>query len=145
MKIRNVLAGLTLMPALIALAPAVSAKDALSYDKGMLLSMDSKSCGTAQDGGKSITGEILGTDSQHKKIQEVLCQEYVLQAEHITYRIRPKDDKHPTLLAVGDSVQFRIHKGKMYVRNPEGDQKEHEYTVLSMQPRADIRDSRTSQ
>ena len=145
MKTRNVLAGLALLAAPIALAPGMSAKDPPSYDKGMVISMDSKTCGTAQNGGKSLTGEITGSDSEHKKTQELLCQEYVLQADRITYRIRPKDDKHPALLPVGDSVEFRIYKDKMYVRNPEGDRKEREYTVVSMQPRTDVKDARNAQ
>jgi len=37
-------------------------------------------------------------DSQNKKTKELLCQEYILQAEHVVYRIRPTDEKHPVLL-----------------------------------------------
>jgi hypothetical protein len=144
-KIRTVMAGLTLLAALVGLASEVSAKDAPSYDKGVLLSMDSKTCGAAQNSGKSLTDQLVGSDAQHKKVQEVLCQEYVLQADRITYRIRPKDDKHPILLPVGDTVQFRIFKDKMYVRNPEGDRKEREYKVLSMQPRAEVKEARNAQ
>ena len=67
-----------------------------------------------------------------------LCQEYVLQTERITYRIRPKDDKHPVLLPVGETAQFRIHKDKLLLRVPEADGKEREYLVLSMIPRSDV-------
>ena len=126
-------------------APALLAKDPPSYDKGVLLSMESTMCGTSENGGKSMTGEILGTDSSHKKTQELLCQEYVLQGDRLTYRIRPKDDKHPLLLPVGESVQFRIEKDKMYLRNPEGDQKEHQYVVLSMQMRLDVKVAKNNQ
>jgi hypothetical protein len=131
--------------ALILLAStALFAKDPASYDKGILLSMQSTMCGTAENDGKTVAGEMLGTDSSHKKTQEVLCQEYVLQGDHITYRIRPKDEKHPLLLPVGQTVQFRIHRDKMYLRDPEGDQKEHEYTVVHMEMRQDAKDSETS-
>ena len=123
---------------------ALFAKDPASYDKGILLSMQSTMCGTSENDGKTVAGEILGTDSSHKKTQVVLCQEYVLQADHTTYHIRPKDDKHPLLLPVGQAVQFRIHRDKMYLRDPEGDQKEHEYTVVSMEMRQDAKDSETS-
>jgi hypothetical protein len=68
----------------------------------------------------------------------MLCQEYVLQTERLTYRIRPKDDKHPALLPVGETAQFRIHKDKMLLRVPETDGKEREYVVVSMIPRADV-------
>lgn len=134
-----------LMVVSFALAPHALAKDPPDYEKGLLLSMESTSCGYAENGGKSVTGEILGTDSAHKKTQELLCQEYVLQSEHITYRIRPKDDKHPTLLPVGEAVRFRIHKDRMYLMVPEGDQKEREYLVLSMQLRPDAKSAKNNQ
>src|SRR5437879_10318228 len=65
------------------------------YQKGTLLRMDSSSCGSQEKGGKSVAGELLGTDSQSRKTKELLCQEYVLQADHVVYRIRPTDEKHP--------------------------------------------------
>ena len=125
------------LPLALLLAPAALPKDRPTYDKGVLLSMESSTCGSAEKGGKSVSGEILGTDSSHKQVQEVLCQEYVLQGPRIVYRIRPTDQKHPVLLPVGESVEFRIHKDKLYLVNREGDNKEREYTVLSMQPRPD--------
>lgn len=118
-------------------APILLAKDAPSYEKASLLSMESSTCGMAEKAGKTVTGEILGTDSSRKQTQEVLCQEYVLQSDRIVYRIRPNDQKHPALLPVGESVEFRIHKDKLYLRDPEGDKKEREYVVVSMQPRAE--------
>ena len=136
---------LSLAAIVLFLAPVALAKDPPDYERGVLLSMDSTSCGYAENGSKTITGELLGTDGQHKKTQEVLCQEYVMQAEHLTYRIRPKDDKHPQLLPVGESVRFRIHKDKMYLMVPEGDHKEREYLVLSMQVRADTKTAKESQ
>lgn len=123
------------LAAAILTAPAAFPKDRPAYDKGMLLSMESATCGTAQKAGKTLAGEILGSDSSRTQTQEVLCQEYVLQSEHITYRIRPADQKHPVLLPVGESIEFRIHKDKMYLFDPERDRKERQYIVVSMQPR----------
>ncbi len=114
------------------------AKDAPAYEKGVLIQMDSSSCGYAEKDGKTIAGEIFGTDGQHKNTKVVMCQEYVLQTQRIIYRIRPKDDKHPVLLPVGESAQFRIHKDKLLLRVPEADGKEREYLVLSMTPRSDV-------
>jgi hypothetical protein len=139
MKLRIALGALILLA-----STALFAKDPPSYDKGILLSMQSSKCGTAENDGKSVAGEILGTDSGHRNTQEVLCQEYILQGDHITYHIRPKDEKHPLLLPVGQAVQFRIHRDKLYLRDPEGDQKEHEYTVVSMEMRQDAKDAETS-
>ena len=130
---------LTMFSASVALA-----KDPPSYDKGTLLSMDSSMCGTAEKGSKTVAGEILGTDGQHKNTEQVLCQEYVLQGDRIVYHIRPTDTKHPILLPVGDSVGYRVHKDKMYVLDREGDQKEREYSVVSMRVREDAKDTRNT-
>ena len=138
-------AGIAFAGLVLFAVPALSAKDPASYDKGLLLSMDSTSCGFAEKDGKIITGEILGTDSAHKNTQEVLCQEYVLQSDHIVFRIRPRDLKHPILLPVGETVEFRIHKDVMVLRDPERDKKDREYTVVSMLPRENVREARNSQ
>jgi hypothetical protein len=124
---------------LLAITPATLAKDPPSYDKGVLLSMDSTTCGTTEKGSKSVAGEILGTDSAHKQTEQVLCQEYVLQSDRIVYRIRPADQKHPLLLPVGETVEFRVNKDKLYLRDPEGDKKERAYLVLSMEARRDVK------
>jgi hypothetical protein len=138
-------AGLMLAGLILAAATVTLAKDPPSYDKGVLLSMDSSSCGVAEKGSKTVAGEILGTDGEHKNTQEVLCQEYVLQGDRIVYRIRPVDTKHPQLLPVGDAVQYRIHKDKMYVLDREDGTKEREYAVISMQVRQDVKDARNTQ
>lgn len=107
------------------------------YQKGVLVRMDSSSCGTQEKGSKTIAGEIFGTDGEHKQTQQLLCQEYILQADHVVYRIRPKDDKHPALLPIGETAQFRINKDKLVLRVPELSDKEREYIVVSMSPRED--------
>ena len=117
-------------------AGALSAKDH-EYQKGTLVRMDSSSCGTQEKGSKTVAGEILGTDGQHKQTRELLCQEYLLESDHVVYRIRPKDDKHPELLPIGEVAQFRIHKDKLILRVPELNDKEREYVVVSMTPRED--------
>ena len=139
-------AGLAVAVLVLAFAPLGLAKDPPSYDKGTLLSMDSSSCGMAEKGSKTLAGEVLGTDGEHKQTQEVLCQEYVLQGERIIYRIRPMNTKHSNLLPVGDTVQYRIRKDKMYVLDREGDSKEREFTVISMQVRQEaVKDARNTQ
>jgi|HubBroStandDraft_1064217.scaffolds.fasta_scaffold228325_1 hypothetical protein len=129
---------------LFTIGPSLLAHDPPAYDRGMLLSMNSQSCGTTENGGKSVAGEILGTDNEKKTTQQVLCQDYVLQSDKIVYHIRPKDAKHPLLLPVGDSVEFRIQKSSLYLRDPETNQKETEYTVISMEPRSDVKDARNN-
>jgi hypothetical protein len=114
------------------------------YQKGTVLRMDATSCGMQEKGSKTVTGELLGTDGEHKKTQEILCQEYVIQGEKVDYRVRPKDDKHPVLLPIGETAQFRIHKDKLILKVPELDDKEREYIVVSMTPRARESASATS-
>jgi hypothetical protein len=127
---------------LFTVALAVRAKEPPVYEKAVLVQMDSSTCGYAEKDGKTIAGEIFGTDGQHKNTKQLLCQEYVLQTDRVTYRIQPKDDKHPVLLPVGETAQIRIRKDKMLVRVPESDGKEREYIVLSMTPRTDISSNR---
>jgi hypothetical protein len=141
MKTRTTGMFLVIAASLQNVAPA-PAKDKPAYEHGVLLQMDSTHCGYAEKDGKTLTGEILGTDGQHKNTQEVLCQEYILKSDRLIFRIRPKDDKHPTLLPVGGAAEFRIHKDKMILRVPESDGKEREYIVVSMTPRADVTEAR---
>ncbi|HXM66797.1 MAG TPA: hypothetical protein VN911_08705 [Candidatus Acidoferrum sp.] len=127
----------SLVVASILLAGTAYAKEPKAYQSGKLLQMDSVQCGMDEKDAKSFTGEMIGTDSGHKKTQELLCQEYLLQTERVIYRIRPKDTKHPILLPVGDQAQFRLQKDKMLLRVEDLDSKEREYIVVSMTPRSD--------
>jgi len=127
----------SLVLASILLAATAYAKEPKAYQSGKLLQMDSVSCGVDEKNGKSFAGEMLGTDSSHKKTQELLCQEYLLQTDKMVYRIRPKDAKHPVLLPVGERAQFRLDKDKMLLRVEDLDSKEREYIVVSMTPRSE--------
>ena len=127
----------TLVLALMLMAAAAYAKEPRAYQSGKLLQMDSVKCGVDEKDAKSFTGEMIGTDSGHKKTQELLCQEYLLQTDKMIYRIRPKDAKHPVLLPVGERAQFRLDKDKMLLRVEDLDSKEREYIVVSMTPRSD--------
>jgi len=123
--------------AVLGLASAANAKEPRQYQTGKLVQMDSVQCGMAEKDGKSLAGEMLGTGSGSKKTQEVLCQEYILQAERVIYRIRPRDEKHPELLPIGEHAQFRLQKDKMMLTVEGFDSKEHEYIVVTMTPRSD--------
>jgi len=121
----------------LVVALLAQAKEPRHYQSGTLLQMDSAPCGMDENSGKSFVGEMVGTDSGHKKTHEVLCPEYVLQTERVIYRIRPKEEKHPVLLPVGEKAQFRMDKDKMILRVEDLDGKEREYIVVSMTPRSD--------
>lgn len=120
--------------ALALIASLAQAKEPRHYQTGKLVRMESTKCGTDAKDSKSFAGEMLGTDSQHMKTKELLCQQYVVETNSIIYTIRPKDDKHPALLPIGEQAQFRLAKDKILLRIEDGDDKEREYLVVSMTP-----------
>lgn len=125
----------------LVLASVAQAKEPKVHQTGTLLQMDSAECGVDENSGKSFVGEMVGTDSAHKKTHALLCQEYLLQSDTVIYRIRPVDEKHPVLLPVGQTAQFRIHKDKMLLEVEDADAKEREYSVVSMTPRGSRKSS----
>jgi hypothetical protein len=136
MKIR------VLLPVVVLLASSAMAKDQKFYQKGTLSEMNSVECGMDENSGKKFSGMILGTDSGHVKTTKMLCQEYVLKTDRVTYRIRPRDDKHPALLPVGETAQFRMKKDRLVLRVPEADDKERDYNVISATPVTDADSTR---
>src|ERR1700687_3381217 len=96
--------------AIVLLAAVAQAKEPKHYQSGKLLKMESVKCGTDEKNGKSVTGDMLGTDPATMKTRELLCQQYVLETETVIYTIRPKDEKHPVLLPIGEKAQFRMDK-----------------------------------
>ena len=130
--------------AAVVLACLAQAKEPKRQQTGTLLQMDSAECGVDENSGKSVVGELVGTDSAHKKTHALLCQEYLLQSDTVIYRIRPRDEKHPVLLPVGERAQFRIQKDKMLLQVEDVDEKEREYSVVSMTPREERKSSETA-
>lgn len=126
------------------LATVAHAKEPKHYQSGRLLKMESVKCGTDEKNGKSLAGEMIGTDSAHMKTRELLCQQYILQTDRLVYTIQPKDEKHPALLPVGETAQFRLEKDKMLLRVEDMDSKEREYIVVSMVPKESTETSRNS-
>src|SRR5436853_2641097 len=110
------------------------ASDQKSYQTGVLKEMTSVECGYEQKSGNTFVGEVLGTDGSHSKTRKTLCHEYVLQTNHVIYHIRPRDEKRPALLPVGETARFRMKKDLMVLRVPEGDDKERDYDVVGMTP-----------
>jgi hypothetical protein len=113
---------------------AMQAKDAPSYQSGVLKEMNSVECGFEQKNAKGLVGELVGTDNSHSKTRKTFCPEYVLHTDQVIYRIRPREEKHPALLPVGEKAMFRMKKDFMVLKAPEGDNKEREYDVVSMTP-----------
>jgi hypothetical protein len=113
---------------------AIQAKDAPFYQSGVLKEMTSVECGFEQKSAKGFVGELVGTDDSHSKTRKTLCQEYVLETNQVVYHIRPKEEKHPALLPVGEKAMFRMKKDYMVLKVPEGDNKERDYAVVSVTP-----------
>lgn len=111
------------------------AKEPKHYQSGKLLKMQSVSCGLDEKDGNSIASEVIGTDSTHRKTKDLLCQQYVLEADNLVYTVQPKDDKHPALLPIGGKAQFRLTKDKMMLRVEDMDDKERQYIVVSVVPK----------
>ena len=132
------------MLGVVLLVSAAYAKEPKPRQTGNLVQMESVACGVDENSGKSFAGELIGTDSAHKKTHELLCQEYILQSERVIFRIRPRDDKHPVLLPVGEQAQFRLEKDKMVLRVEDLDNKDREYVVVSMTPRDDASPEKAS-
>jgi hypothetical protein len=128
----------------VLLVSVAYAKEPKPRQTGKLVQMESVACGVDENSGKSFAGELIGTDSAHKKTHELLCQEYILQSERVIFRIRPRDEKHPVLLPVGEQAQFRLEKDKMILRVEDLDDKDREYVVVSMTPRDDASPEKAS-
>src|SRR6266481_9974767 len=141
---RNQLKSKTIFIAAIFFASLAQAKEPKHHQTGTLLQMDSAECGVDENSGKSVVGELVGTDSAHKKTHALLCQEYLLQSDSVIYRIRPRDEKHPVLLPVGDQAQFCIQKDKVLLQPEDRDQKEREYSAVSMTPQAERKSAENS-
>lgn len=118
-------------------AAMASAKEPKPYQTGQLTQMDSVQCGSEQKGNETLAGEMSGADSSHSKTHDLQCQEYVLQSDNVVYRIRPRDEKHPVLLPVGNRAQFRLEKNKMILRTEDYSGKDRQYVVVSIQPRTE--------
>lgn len=124
--------------AVLLFATVLQAKEPKHYQSGRLMRMESVKCGTDEKNGKSFAGEMIGTDSSHMKTRELLCQQYVLETDKLVYTLRPKDEKHPALLPIGEAAQFRLEKDKMLLRVEDMDDKEREYIVLSIVPKGSL-------
>ena len=117
---------------LLVLAGVAVAGEKHFYQKGTLTEMNSVECGYDENSGKGLVGSVIGTDNEHKKTRQMLCPEYVVKTDRVVYHIRPRDEKHPALLPVGESVEFRMKEDRMVLRVPETDSHERDYNVISM-------------
>ncbi len=106
---------------LVALSAATTcafAKSRPDYTDARIVQMDSVPC-----------------NAHDSNSQPVACQEYTIETDLVTYRVRPRDEKHAQLLTIGRDAHFRLVKDKLLLESPDGSAKEREFTVVSMKPR----------
>lgn len=110
--------------AVLLAASLAHAEEPKKYHAGQLLQMESLQCTVFEN-------QASGADATDTTV----CQEYVLQGDDVLFHLRAKDTKHPLLLPVGKEVNYRIEDARFFLRLATGDRKEHEYLVVSMEPR----------
>jgi hypothetical protein len=107
------------------LASMAQAQEPKKYHAGQLLQMESLQCTVFENPSAAANAA-----------DAALCQEYVLQGDDVLFHLRAKDLKHPVLLPVGREVGYRMKEDRFFLRLSNSDRKEHEYRVVSMEPRA---------
>lgn len=135
---------LKLIFAILLIASIAQAKEPRFYEKGTLVEMKSVECGVDTKGAQGVGGILGVDDSQHSKARQMLCPEYLLRGDQMDYNIRPMEEKHPSLLPVGQQAEFRINKDRMHVLVPELDKREREYIVVAVTPHADTANEKPS-
>jgi hypothetical protein len=110
--------------AVLLLAALAQAGEPKKYHSGQLLQMESLQCTVFENASHE-------TDAADKAV----CQEYVLRGDDVLFHLRAKDAKHPVLLPVGKDVDYRVEEDRFYLHLTANDRKEHEYRVVSMEPR----------
>ena len=58
----------------------------------------------------------------------------MLRTDEMKYHIRPTDLKHEVLLPVGQEIEFKIKKNRMFVKVLDGDRKARSYSIVAMKP-----------
>jgi len=105
------------------LSVMAQAQEPKKYHSGQLLQMESLQCTVYEN----ASPDPHATDA-------VTCQEYVLRGEDVLFHLRAKDLKHPILLPIGKEVTYRTEEDRFFVKL-NGDRREHEYQVVSMEQR----------
>ncbi len=106
------------------LASMAQAQEPKKYHAGRLLQMESLQCTVFEN-----------PSADAKASDAATCQEYVLQGDEVLFHLRAKDTKHPVFLPVGKEVGYRMEEDRFFLRLTSSDRKEHEYQVVSMEPR----------
>jgi len=109
--------------AVLLLASLSQAQDPKKYHSGRLLQMESLQCTVFENQSSAAAAS-----------DATICQEYVVQGDEVLFHLRPKQSRRPVFLPVGKEVGYRVEEGKFYLLL-NGDRKEHQYVVVSMEAR----------
>lgn len=102
--------------------------------RAMLETMEAVPCG-AKEKGLTGLGTLWGSAGiTHVNSDEKLCPQYLLRTDDMEYHIRPTDLKHAVLLPVGQEIEFKIKKNRMFVKALDGDRKARSYNIVAMKP-----------
>jgi hypothetical protein len=102
--------------------------------RAMLETMEAVPCG-AKEKGLTGLGTLWGSAGiTHVNSDEKLCPQYLLRTDDMEYHIRPTDLKHAVLLPVGQEIEFKIKKDRMFVKALDGDRKARSYNIVAMKP-----------
>lgn len=119
---------------LVLAVPTIAVAKDKKGQKGMLESMQSVPCG-AKERGVTGLGSVFGSVGvQHVNSHEQLCPQYLLRTDQMDYHIRPVDLKHAAVLPVGHEAEFKIKKDRLLLKIRDGDKKERDFQVVSMEP-----------
>jgi hypothetical protein len=129
---------------LVAIPMSADSKKKRPEARAMLETMEAVPCGAKE---KGLTG--LGTlwasaGITHVNSDEKLCPQYLLRTDEMEYHIRPTDLKHAVLLPVGQEIEFKIKKDRMFVKALEGDHKARSYNIVAMKPANQDSESQSS-
>lgn len=139
MKLK-VLMVLALVLVALLVAPTGAAAKKKSPDRAMLEKMEAVPCGAKQKGlaGLGSFWASVGITDIHS--DEKMCPQYLLRTDDMDYKVRPMNMKHPLVLPVGHEVIYKISKDRMYIRVPDGDDKNvkkmQAYEVVAAEPPA---------
>ena len=130
----NLKISLTLGLILVAAVPLSGGTKKKQAERAMLEKMEAVPCG-AKEKGLTGLGTLWGSAGiTHVNSDEKLCPQYMVITDEMEYHIRPTDTKHPVVLPVGQEIEFKIKKDRMYLKVPDGDHKTRTYQVVAMKP-----------
>lgn len=110
----------------VVIVPGLAKLNAATYTEGTVAWMHSVPCGSQ---GKS-----------HHRVEQMLCEQYVVRTDTMDYRISQELPKKVNLLPVGQDVYFRVKKNRMLIRGYtlNGKKiKDQEYIVVSERQRTE--------